>query len=376
MQLIIKQSVLAQLLSQVNRVIERRLAIPVLGCVLFNATNGKLQLTATNTDMTSIVTAKCDVLEEGKYCLPAGLLYEIVKKIPVNADIAFENDKNNNIIKVTSNRSSFSLHYMESEAFPPIATYSGNIKKFSLNTHELSYALNTVKIAMSQDSSRLQLNGVYVHLDQGKINYVATDLFRIAKVSLDWNNTEEINPTIISKRTVGEILHLLDEIHNDLIQIQLDSGQITFDIDLKEDINVKYSARLVNGNFPEYQSAINITNDKSLEVNTQEFTGALDRVSTIVSNVSNSIKLSLRNNKLIISGISKELGSASEELDVNFNSQLDICFNSKYLMDLIKQINTEKVNILFNTSTSPTIIMPVATNNTVFVIMPIEIINS
>lgn len=376
MQLIIKQNILSQLLSHVNRVIERRLAIPVLGCVLFNATSGKLQLTATNTDMTSIATAKCDVVEEGKYCLPAGLLYDIVKKLSSNADIVFESNKDNKTIKVTSNRTSFNLHYVDSDAFPPTTIETTNIKQFLLNTHELSYALNTSKIAMSQDASRLQLNGIYIHIDNGQINYVATDLFRIAKVSLAWGHTEKFNPIIISKRTVGEILHLIDETNDDLIQIQLNSGQITFNISLKDDITVEHSARLVNGDFPEYQSAINIKNEKSLEINTQEFICALDRVSTIVSSISNSIKLSLCNNKLLISGVSKEFGSADEELDVIFNSQLDICFNSKYLIELLKQINTEKVKLLFDTSTSPTIIMPVGANNTVFVIMPIEIINS
>ena len=107
----------------------------------------------------------------------------------------------------------------------------------------------------------------------------------------------------------------------------------------------------------------------------------LERVSTVVTDNANSIKLQIKENKLVISAISKEFGKAIDELDVDFNSEQEfqICFNSKYLLELIKQIKTDNFQILFNNSSSPTLIKPLDSNSkvdSIFVIMPVEIISN
>ena len=387
MHIIVKQNVITQVLAHANRVVEKRLATPVLGCVLLETIdNEHVKITSTNLDITVIDVFPCTVEFSGSYCIPAGLFYDITKKL--NSDIVLEKSDNANTISVTSNKASFAIHYVESKEFPPV-TSQEILMSFELNANLLKNALNIAKVSMSQDSVRVQLNGVYMHYEnedeQNRLRIVSTDLFRVACVSIPASNDiQNMSPIIISRRAVGELLHMLDS--TDSVSVKLQNGQVMFEASLKNNIQSTYVTRLVNGAFPEYKMALDVANDKVMTANTEELVNALDRVSTVISDTSNSIKLSLIENNLTLSSISREYGSATESLDVNFQSSepLDICFNCKYLLELVKQIDSEQVEISFNSSSSPTIIKPVLNKDkdltqnikTEFVIMPVELIHN
>ncbi len=387
MKISIKQTILNQVLAHANRIVEKRLATPVLGCVLMETVDSEhINVTATNLDMTVVDIAPGNVEFTGAYCIPASLLYEITKKLPSASEIVIEKSNDTNSIAVTSNKTSFSLNYIESSEFPPV-TAQEILQSFELNATTLKNALNTAKVAMSQDNTRIQLNGIHIHYENSNgldtLRVVATDLFRIACVSMPVSaDAKDINPIIISRRAVGELLHMLDDVPDDnSINVKLQNGQIMFEANLKNNIQSVFSTRLISGTFPEYKVALEVQNDKILQAKTEDLVNALDRVGTIITDTSNSVKLSLSDNTLTISGISREFGSATETIDVEFLSDepLDICFNSRYLLELVRQIETEKVEILFNNSTSPTVIKPVSDNNTekiTFVIMPVELVHN
>ncbi len=417
----IKKELLVQTLAHANRIIEKRQASPVLGCVLLEANRDYIKVTATNMDMTIIDTinfspVNCIIDEPGVYCLPVGLLYDITKKFSNNSNVILQNNVEKDVIQIKNNKAIFDIHYINSEHFPPLELVNNtdDYVEFSMRVEDLKCSLDTVRVAMSQDIIRTQLNGVYIHYSEkdGTLRFVATDLFRISCVSIKSpENACNIKPIIISKKTVVELLHMLSDIDkDDRVNIKINEKQIIVEANINEGITSIYTSRLVNGSFPEYTTALEIRNDKVLIIGVKELVAAIDRVDTIVSDISNSIQLSISNDKLIISGISKELGSAVEELDCVYNNMtyhndinsnadenniiineynhndsdtevLQICFNSKYFLELIKQINTKDVYIYFNTNVSPTIIKPdpnkISNNlSLVSVIMPVEIIKS
>ncbi len=496
----IKKELLVKTLAHANRIIEKRQASPVFGCVLFDANNDYIKITATNMDMTIIDIiafnpANCIINESGTYCLPVSLLYEISKKFSNNSNIVLQSNINTNEIKITNNKTSFSIHYIDSSSFPPLELINDNNDyiDFQMRTEDLKNAIDITKVAMSQDIIRTQLNGIYIHYNEqdNTLRFVATDLFRISCTSINApKNTNNIKPVVISKKTVMELLHMLSDINkNDIVNIKINEKQIILEANISNDIKSIYSSRVVTGSFPEYKTALEINNNKLLVVNVKDFINAIDRVDTIVSDVSNSIQLNINNNKLTISGVSKELGSAIEELeckyycnitanqnnsadiknssntledctmqdsnydvlinnedilndnecalhnnddilnsdyqsedyDWNYNSDSDmnisneeqsgidsdysasnkeinnstdgaipsnsehnefkICFNSKYLLELIKPISTNEVYMYLNTSVSPTIIKPDpnkidGTLSLVSVIMPVEIVHN
>ena len=403
MQVSIKKELLVQVLAHANRIIEKRQASPVFGCILFEASNDNVKITATNMDMTIVDVigfnpATCIIDELGSYCLPVGLLHDISKKFSSNSNIVLQSKYDTNEIQISNNKTNFSIHYIDSNSFPPLelVNNTNDYIEFSMRAEDLKNAIDITRIAMSRDIIGTQLNGIYIHYnnDDNTLRFVATDLFRISCVSIKApENVSNIKPVIISKKTVIEILHMLSDINkDDSVSIKINEKQIIIEANINDNIRSIYSSRVVNGSFPEYKTAIEIRNDKVLVVNLKEFINAIDRVDTIVSDISNSIQLSISSNKITISGASKELGSAVEELDckfyvieennsIEYNEVFNICFNSKYLLELIKQVNTKEVYLYFNSNVSPTLIKPdpniiLSNLSLISVIMPVEIIHN
>ena len=388
MKLSINQKVLEKALAHANWIIEKKQAIPILGYILFEADAGKgVKITATNMDMTIVYTIACDVESSGRYCLPASLLYDITRKIRSGSDISIEYTEHDNSIKLTSNKASFSIHYMESDGFPPITEAKYDVS-FSMKTKVLQKAIDVAKVAMLQDNSRFHLNGIHMHPENEhenlKLRFVATDLFRISCISASAPaEVQNMPPIIVSKRTVGEILRLIDGSGDEVLQISVSENRVLFTLTSSENIKTEFGSRLINGNFPEYKAAVEVSNDKILIVDTAEFVEALDRVSTVVMDSTSSVKLHITSDKLMLSGISQELGSAKEEIDASFKGaeRLEICFNSRYLLEILKEIETSKVQLRLAESNSSTIIEPVASDkfpdiDMVFAVMPIEIVKS
>ena len=388
MRLRINQKVLEKALAHANWIIEKKQAIPILGYILFEAEAGKgLKITATNMDMTIVDTIACDVEIAGKYCLPASLLYDITRKIKSGSEISIEYTEHDNSIKLTSNKASFSIHYMESDGFPPITEAKYDVT-FPMKTKILQKAIDVAKVAMLQDNSRFHLNGIHMHYEneQGnsKLRFVATDLFRISCISASAPaEVQNMHPIIVSKRTVGEILRLIDGSGDEMVNISISENRISFELISSENIKTEFCARLINGTFPEYKAAVEVANDKILTTDTAEFIEALDRVSTVVVDSTSSVKLRITPDKLMLSGVSQELGSAREEIKANFQGaeQLEICFNSRYLLEILKEIETPQVQLRLAGSNSSTIIEPVASDKTpnidmVFAVMPIEILTN
>jgi DNA polymerase-3 subunit beta len=389
MKLSINQKSLEKALSHANYIIEKKQTVPILGYILFKACqeSGTLTVTATNMDMTIVDTVKCDVQSSGIFCLPANLLYEIVRKIKPGTNVSFDFDQANNSIVVANNKASFQIHHMDSSSFPPIAATNYPVT-FSLNTKVFKNSIDVAKVAMLQDNSRFHLNGIHMHYDCdlaiGKIKFVATDLFRISCVSISAPaNAQNMQPVIISKRTVTEIVKLIDGGGDTNVSISLSENRISFEIEFPDSMKVEFSSRLVNGTFPEYKSALNVSNDKILIVNTADFIDALERVSTVVTDATNSIKLTMHPDKLVLEGISREFGSAKDELEASFNglNTFEICYNSKYLLDILGQIKTPQVELLLAESNSSTIIGPTNAAEKLdmemsFAIMPVEIVKT
>jgi DNA polymerase-3 subunit beta len=388
MRLIIKQKPFEKALSHANWIVEKKQTIPILGYVLFSAEKGRgITITSTNMDMTIVDNIPCEVAEDGAYCLQAALLYDIIRKFKSNADVSFYYSSDDNSIHITSNKASFSIHHMEKDGFPPMidAEYKTS---FVVSTKLLKKSIDIAKVAMLQDNSRFHLNGIHMHHENefgvNKIRFVATDLFRISCVSMDAPaNIGSMEPIIVSKRAVSELLKLMDASASPDVNVSISENRISFSLGSEGGSSTEFSSRLINGTFPEYKAALDVTNDKILIASTADFIESLERVGTIVTDSTNSVKLSISQDKLVLTGISREFGSAVDEIDVTFSclEPLDICFNSRYLLDILRQIETPQVMLRLADGSSSTIVCP--TNSAerqeismIFAIMPIEIVTS
>jgi DNA polymerase-3 subunit beta len=381
----IPKKTLERVMTHSAGIIEKRQTIPILGYAMFNASKeeGVLTVTSTNMDMTIVDKVKCDVEKSGTYCLPAALLYDITKKMKSESTVMVSINESENSVSVSAERATFNIHYVEKDSFPPIAEAEYTVR-FRLVSDVFKKSVDIARVAMLQDNTRFHLNGIHMHHENdmgvNKLRFVATDLFRISCVSIVApSETQSMPPIIVSKKAVGEILKLVDDSSSEAIDLSVSSNRISFKLS-DDQVGTEFSSRLINGTFPEYKSALNVSNDKILQVNTEEFIDAIDRVSTVVVDSTSSIKLNIHSDKLILTGISKELGSAVEEIEATFNAfdPMEICFNSRYLIEILSRIETDMVKMALAESDSSTIVAPVETSNQElqFAIMPIEIVKN
>ena len=154
----------------------------------------------------------------------------------------------------------------------------------------------------------------------------------------------------------------------DLIQISLSKTKIRFAFD-----HIVLTSKLIDGTFPDYQRVIPEGNDKIVELDPKVFSRAIDRVSTISDGKSRALKITLNNKQMTLSASSPEAGSATEELEVNGSSDMEIGFNANYLLDITSQIEGDGCRLILADSGSPTIIQDNSDPSALYVLMPLRV---
>jgi DNA polymerase-3 subunit beta len=340
MKITIERAALFRSLGHVQSVVERRNTIPILSNVLLKAENGELALTATDMDLEIVESVQAEVMGEGATTAPAHTLYDIVRKLPDGAQIELETSGDGQLMTLRSGRSNFKLGCLPVEDFPQMS--GGDMAhRFSLPAGDLRALIDRTRFAISTEETRYYLNGIYLHAARGRaggeegpmLRAVATDGHRLARVEIDQPDGAEAMPgVIVPRKTVTEIRKLADEAA-DRVEISLSETKIRFGFD-----SVVVTSKLIDGTFPDYERVIPSGNDKVMEVDAKTFANAVDRVATISTEKSRAVKLSISKGNLVLSATSPEAGSATEELEVEYDSPpLEIGFNSRYLLDITQQ---------------------------------------
>ncbi len=173
---------------------------------------------------------------------------------------------------------------------------------------------------------------------------------------------------IVPRKTVNELRKLLDEV-GEAVAVSLSDTKIRFELG-----DVVLASKLIDGTFPDYDRVIPVGNDKVLEVGCKPFQNAVDLVSTIATEKSRAIKLSLDNGSLVLSATSPESGSATEELEVAYNDgPLEIGFNSRYLLDITQQIEGDNAQFNLADAASPTVVRDASDPSALYVLMPMRV---
>ncbi|MBY6265647.1 DNA polymerase III subunit beta [Azospirillum sp. 412522] len=376
MNITIERAALLRSLGHVQSVVERRNTIPILSNVLLRAGDGELSLAATDMDLEIVETVPATVGRPGGTTAPAHTLFDIVRKLPDGSQVELDIAGDGTILTLRAGRSQFKLSCLPVEDFPQLS--SGDLKhNFSVAAADLRGLIDRTRFAISTEETRYYLNGIYLHAAKSKtgsletpvLRAVATDGHRLARVEMPLpDGAEAIPGVIIPRKTVTEIRKLVDEAA-DRIELSMSDNKIRFGFD-----SVVVTSKLIDGTFPDYERVIPVGNDKVMEVDAKLFAAAVDRVATISTEKSRAVKLSLVRGALTLSATSPESGSATEELEVNYQeSPLEIGFNSRYLLDITQQIEGEGAQFTLADAASPTIIRDVADSTALYVLMPMRV---
>lgn len=366
----IERSTLLKGLSHVHSVVERRNTIPILSNVLIDATGGgAIRLMATDLDLQIDETLPASIETPGAITCPAHMLFDIARKLPEGSQVQLTAADGR--LTVVAGRARFNLATLPRDDFPVIA--EGDLPtSFELPAEILKQIIDKTRFAISTEETRYYLNGIFLHVSddaQPVLKAAATDGHRLARVTVPRPDGAEAMPdVIVPRKCVNELRKLLDEVDGS-VGVSLSGSKIRFDLG-----QAILTSKLIDGTFPDYSRVIPTGNDKLLKIDPKSFMAGVDRVSTIATEKARPVKMALDRDKITLSVTSPEHGAAAEEVPGDYSAEgFEIGFNSKYLMDILSQVEGDTVEVHLADPASPTLIRENDKSAALYVLMPMRV---
>ncbi|MFH1201477.1 MAG: DNA polymerase III subunit beta [Candidatus Omnitrophota bacterium] len=347
----------------IQNVINPRSTLPILSNILMETQKeNSLKLISTDLDIGIATILPIEVQEAGSITVPAKKFADIIKELP--DDIVNIAVKKNNIVNITSRTCQFKLMGLPKEEFPKLADFQDQ-HPIELEQGVIKEMLELVYFAASTDETRYVLNGILMEIKDKVLKFVATDGRRLAIVK---RNLATVFPkdtsVIIPVKTAQELNRNLGE--EGLLQFFLGENQVLFKMGA-----TSITSRLIEGEFPDYNSVIPQPVDNKVKLNRQGFLLALRRASLLSTLDYQAVKLELFKNKMVISKSTPDLGESREELDVEYaGKELIIGFNPYYIMDVLKSLASEIVAFEITDSDKPGAIR---SQDYIYIVLPMRI---
>ena len=365
----VNQKDLQEALSYCQGVIEKRSTLPILSNVLLDAGNSKLIITATDLDLIFVHQINnVEILENGKTTTTSSIMFDIVRKFSSDKKINLTMN-NDSKLQLESDKSIFNLNCINSSEFP-LTDENFNQNEFIINSKHFLKLLNKCKFSISTDETRHYLSGIYFHQteveDKIYLTAVATDSHRMSISKIRLNEKINFEPIILPKKTIYQLCNLLENYDGDLKISNLKS-KIKFELS-----NSILISKLIDGKFPNYIQVIPKNNQKKMETDLKVFLGSIDRVASVSLDKKDGVKFQLSKDNLNLSVNNTNSGDGKETLNVKFDHDLEISFNSRYLIDVASQLEGEKIELYFNDTGSPALIKDPSDFDSIYVVMPMK----
>jgi DNA polymerase-3 subunit beta len=363
MKLTILKNQLNEAIQNVSKAISSRTTIPILNGVKIDATHQGLTLTASDTD----ISIQCFVpLEEngleiiqikriGSVVLPAKFFIEIIKKLPAE-EIEIELLQNFQTI-IRSGTSEIQMVGLDAEEYPLLPVIEQN-KTISMASDLLKSMIRQTSFAVSTSETTPILTGVLWSLADQKLKLIACDRHRLAtrETNMEVSDDQQFNNIVISGKTLNELNKILPD-QNALVDIVVADNQILFRMQ-----KILFYSRILDGTYPDTTKLIPQTFQTELTVNAKNFTDSIDRAYLLSrEDKTNIVKMIMHEDKTIeISSSSSELGKVTETIETTHlnGDLLKISFNSKYMLEALKVLDSEFIKLGFTGAMSPIIIQP------------------
>lgn len=366
MQFQVNKSILQKAISDVNGAVEKKNTIPVLQNIKIEVDENKVVLSATDMDILITSHFECDVKSLGATTIPAQMFFDIVRKIPdAPILISLENSSN---LQIKSGKSKYNLPCIDASEFPNLSEGELN-QEVSLDAQKLAKMIDKTRFAISNDETRYYLNGLYLQgiiKDSGvEIRTVATDGHRLA-LSFFATELKEAFGVIVPRKSIVEIRRIIEG--SKIVKISVSRVKIKIVTD-----HTTIISKLIDGEFPDYDKVLPKNNTQIAMVNRKDFFDCVDRVSTVANDKHRSVKVTIENGKINLQVSTNDGSFAYEELDARYSGEkIETGFNSRYLLEIIAQIDKEELIIRFRDGVSPALI-EAKDMNSVFVIMPVRV---
>ncbi|MDF2883841.1 MAG: polymerase subunit beta [Clostridiaceae bacterium] len=367
MQFTCEKSNLLEGISIVQKAVTGKSTMPILQGILIKATSEGLIMTGSDIDLSIETKVKADVTITGSIVVDSRLFGEIIRKLP--NDIIQIKVIENKSIEIICQKSKFSLIYMNADDFPLLPNINENMI-FSIPQEQLKSMIRGTIFATAQDETRPILTGVLFEVKDKKINLVALDGYRLALRS-EYVDSENTISAVIPAKTLNEVGKILSD-SDESVNITFTPNHILFSIG-----ETKIISRLLEGEFIKYNSIIPEEYNLKIIAKRNELLDSIERASLMAKEGNtNLIKLDIQEESIIITSNS-QLGMVREETNIILQGQtLQIAFNSKYLIDVLKIMEEDEVILELSSSVAPCIIKPKENVNNIYLVLPVRLLNN
>ena len=377
MKLTIERAALLKALGHVQSVVERRNTIPILSNVLLTAGEAGLAFSATDLDMEIIDAAEARIETAGQITAPAHTLYEIVRKLPEGSEVSLNYSGDDPRLQVRAGRYKVNLPVLPAGDFP-VMPPEGLSPRVEVDTVGLMRLIDRTRFAISTEETRYYLTGIYLHTlvvdGRQTLRAVATDGHRLALADMPAPEGAAGTPgVIVPRKTIQEARRLMEDA-GETVEVQLSAQKVRFDFG-----KAALTSKVIDGSFPDYTRVIPRENNRVMTVDNALFAEAVDRVATISSEKSRSVKLSVETGRVVLTVRNMETGQAVEELEVDYEGEpFEIGFNARYLLDVSSQIAGETAEFRFAdraaaaTMLDPVLVLDPTDAGVQYVLMPLR----
>ncbi len=359
---------LLYVMSRINQVIDKKQTAPILTHALLTAEGRTVSIRATDLVTTVVATLECSVGEEGTTTLPIDTVRNIAGSLQNDSQTQIAFDPSTQKLNIVSGMTNFVVTTVPSADFPSISL-SDFSTSFEISTATLRRIFDKTKYAVSEDESRMHLNGVYLHIngegEASKLAGVAIDGFQMAVVKADVpSGSEGMVPMIIPTKAVHDITRLFADKPTLTMSVSDFSLKIVAD-------EFTYSTRLIEGVYPKYEKLLPTNPNARIVVNARALLTAINRVATIVTDGDCRISFEINDDNLLLSASAFGCGQSSDTLPVECNNNtLKTRFTSSSLTNVLPLIGEHEATFLFHENDRAVMMLDSGDQDSIYVVMP------
>lgn len=357
------------LLNGVNTVLKAvssKTTLPILQCILLQGTNNELKLISNDLELGIESKINADIIENGSIALEARIFSEIVRKLPDSEVTITVNE--NNLTTIKCEKSKFTISGSPSNEFIQLPQIE-KLNSFTIDQLIFKEMVRQTIFSIAVEEIRPILTGELLEVKDNKFNIVSIDGFRVSIREINLKDSIQDFKLIVPGKTLNEINKIITGDEDKFINIFYTDKHILFEID-----NSIIVSRLLNGDFPKYNNMFSKDYEIITTIDRKELILSLERAALITrESKKNPIKIELVDQMMIITS-NTEIGNVYEELEIKKQGKdIEIAFNPKYLIDALKVIDDDFVEILFTNPLSPCIIRKIDGNDYKYLILPIRL---
>jgi DNA polymerase-3 subunit beta len=374
MELTVAKADLQKELQLCQGVVEKRSTIPILSNVLLKAADGRLQIAATDLDVTILSSCAAKITTPGGVTIEAKRLFDIVRSLP-DEDVRVSMQENNQML-IESGTAKFRLLGLPAEDYPTLPTVDSR-EAYTIPLDELKTMVAKVKFAITHEETRFQLNGALLKVQPQKMEMVATDGHRMALINFpsggNGTGKKGSDLTILVPRKALEEILRLESGEDGTVRFGVSENHLFFEAGER-----RLLARMIDVNFPNYMEVIARDNDRKVLVDRERLLATIRRISLVANERTRAVRFDFAPGKLTVSSTNPELGDARETVPIDYaGNPFFVGLNAAYVTDFLSAVDTQSVSLDLKDENSQCIGRPQAQDDLpyeyLYVVMPMRL---